>query len=92
MLAGAELAEMTSPGESPPEDRETARAGKRNRLTATLSGLVLTVLLALLGLALFGGLLAGLVFMAVALPLTTAAILAVLAAGGFAAWRAKRRR
>ncbi|MEX0923333.1 MAG: hypothetical protein WDZ84_11200 [Rhodovibrionaceae bacterium] len=83
---------MTAPGETPPEDREAGRPGRRKRLTATLSGLVLTAVLALLGLALAAGLLAGLVFMAVALPLTTAAILAVLAAGGFAAWRAKRRR
>lgn len=64
----------------------------RRRLTGTLSGLILTAALALLGLALLGGIVALAVFMALAMPLTTAAILTVLAVGGFAAWRARRRR
>ena len=64
---------------------------RRQRMTATASGLAITAVLALLGLAAFGGVIALLAFMVFAMPLTTAALAAVLLLGGFAAWRARRR-
>ena len=88
MLAGGELAAVSGPG--PPEAPRRGRL--RRQLTATVSGLFLTVLLVLLGLALLGALLAGLAFLAFAMPLTTGAVLAVLLIGGIAAWRANTKR
>lgn len=78
---------------SDPDRRQPPRGtGLRQRLTATASGLVMTIALAVLGLAALGALLAGLAFMAFAMPLTTAAVVAVLAIGGFAGWKAKNKR
>lgn len=79
---------------TPPDDNgeERGRGAARRRLTATAGGLAVTVVLALLGLAALGGLLAGLALLVLAMPMTTLAVLTVFAVGGFAAWRARQRR
>jgi hypothetical protein len=85
VLARGKLAAMSG---TEPE----RRGGLRRRAADTASGLALTVVLALLGLGLVAALLAGLAFMAFAMPLSTAAIVAVLLIGGFAGWKAKNKR
>ena len=92
MLAGAELAAMSGDG---PEDRDSGerdRAPARRRLTETASGLAITAVLVLLGLAALGGVVALLAFMVVGMPITTGILVGVVLIGALAAWRARRRR
>ncbi len=56
-----------------------------------VGGLILTAFFFLGVLALVGALLAGAVFAALAMPLTTSLVLGFLAIAGIAGWRAKRR-